>query len=118
MSTMDLDFIDEVLGTTRSKTNSTEYLREFLSSGELGREIDLTLGSFAGKSCKQVKMALDNARKRINEETATLVIPGGLDLQIRVLQETNGKRGAEKVVTSEKVYIINTKLVAEARKSK
>jgi len=116
--TLDLDMIDEVLGTTRSRTNSAEYVREFINSGELGREIDLTAGSFIGKSARQVKMALDSARKKVSDETGNLLIPGGTDVQIRVKQDTNGKRGDDKIVHSEHVFIINTKLVAEARASK
>lgn len=115
MSTLSLDDITGILGETRSKTNAGEYLRDFLSSGELGREVDLNTGSFAGKPAKVVKTALDNARKKVNDETGQLVIPGGTDIQVRVKQVTNGKKGDEKVVLEEHLYIINTKLVAEAR---
>lgn len=114
---MDLNEIDQIMGSTRSKLNSTEYVREFINSGELGREIDLSVGAFMGKSAHQVKMALDSARKKVSDETGTLVIPGGTDVQVRVKQETNGKRGDDKVVLSEKLFIINTRLVAEARAS-
>lgn len=114
---MDLNEIDEVLGTTRSKLNSSEYVRDFINSGEMGREVDLTVGAFMGKSAHQVKMALDSARKKVSDETGTLVIPGGTDVQVRVKQETNGKRGDDKVVLSERLFIINTRLVAEARAS-
>lgn len=118
MSEMTLDMIDGILGSTRSKLNSTEYVRDFINSGELGREVDLTSGAFLGKSAHQVKMALDAARKKVSDETGTLVIPGGTDVQIRVKQETNGKKGDEKKVLSEKLFIINTRLVAEARASR
>ena len=114
---MDLNEIDQIMGSTRSKLNSTEYVREFINSGELGREIDLSVGAFMGKSAHQVKMALDSARKKVSDETGTLIIPGGTDVQVRVKQETNGKRGDDKVVISEKLFIINTRLVAEARAS-
>lgn len=112
---LDLSAIDEILGTTRSKLNSSEYVRDFLNSGEMGREVDLTTGAFVGKNAKQVKMALDAARKKVSDETGMLAIPGGTDIQVRIKQETNGKKGAEKVVTSERLFIINTRLVAEAR---
>jgi len=114
---MDLSQIDDILGSTRSKLNSSEYVRDFLASGEMGREVDLTAGSFVGKSAKQVKMALDSARKKVNDETGTLAIPGGTDIQVRVKQETNGLKGDKKVVVSEHLFIINTRLVAEARSS-
>lgn len=114
---LDLAMIDEVMGSTRSKLNSSEYVRDFINSGELGREVDLSAGAFMGKSAHQVKMALDSARKKVSDETGQLVIPGGTDVQVRVKQETNGKKGDEKVVLSEKLFIINTRLVAEARAS-
>jgi hypothetical protein len=112
---MSLDDIDGVLSETRSKTNAAEYLREFLASGELGREIDLQAGSFIGKSCKQVKTALDIARKKVSDETGNLLIPGGTDLQVRIKEVTNGKKGDEKEVLESHVFIINTRLVAAAR---
>ncbi len=115
--TLSLDMIDEVLGSTRSKLNSSDYVKDFLASGEMGREVDLGAGSFVGKSAKQVKMALDSARKKVSDETGTLAIPGGTDIQVRIKQETNGLKGDKKVVISERLFIINTKLVAEARAS-
>ena len=107
--------IGGILSETRSKTNAAEYLREFLQSGELGREVDLNAGTFAGKPAKVIKTALDNARKKVNDETGKLVIPGGTDVQVRVKQVTNGKKGDEKKVIEEHLFVINTKLVAEAR---
>jgi hypothetical protein len=115
VQTLSLDDITGILGSTRSKTNAGEYVQDFLSSGELGREVDLNAGSFAGKDAKTVKTALDNARKKVNDETGALVVPGGTDVQVRIKQETNGKKGKDKEVLSEKLFIINTKLVAEAR---
>ena len=112
---MDLAQIDDVLGKTRSKTNATEYVRDFLASGEMGREVDLSAGTFVGKSAHQIKMALDVARKKVSDETGQLVIPGGTDIQVRIKQTTNGKKGADKVVLDEKLFIINTKMVAESR---
>jgi hypothetical protein len=110
-----LEDITGILGETRSKTNAGEYLTDFLNSGELGREVDLNAGSFAGKSAKQVKTALDNARKKVNDETGQLVVAGGTDVQVRVKQTTNGKKGKEKEILSEQLFVINTRLVAEAR---
>lgn len=112
---MDLTEIDNILGTTRSKLNSSEYVRDFIESGELGREVDLNAGAFIGKTASQVKMALDSARKKVSDETGQLVISGGTDVQVRVKQETNGKRGKEKEVISERLFVINTRLVSEAR---
>ena len=112
---LSLDDINDILGSTRSKTNAGEYVQEFLESGELGREVDLSAGSFAGKPAKVIKTALDNARKKVNDETGKLVIPGGTDVQVRVKQVTNGKKGDEREVLEEHLFIINTKKVAEAR---
>lgn len=112
---MDLSEIDDVLGTTRSKLNSSEYVRDFISSAEMGREVNLDAGAFVGKSAKQVKMALDSARKKVSDETGSLLIPGGTDIQVRIKQETNGKKGDEKVILNERLFIINTRLVADAR---
>lgn len=111
---LSLDAINEILGGTRSKTDAGGYLRDFLASGELGRQVNLTAGSFAGKTPKQIKTALDNARKKVNDETGTLAIPGGTDVQVRVKQETEGK-GKDKVIKAEYLFVINTKLVAEAQ---
>jgi hypothetical protein len=113
-----LDQVDEILGSTRSKTNAGEYLTEFLASGELGREVNLQAGSFIGKTAKQVKTALDIARKKVSDTTGNLMIPGGTDVQVRVKQITNGKKGDAKVILEEHVFVINTKLVAEARAAK
>lgn len=114
-TTLDLNAIDGILAETRSKTNAGEYLRDFLASGELGREVDLTAGTFAGKPAKVIKTALDNARKKVNDETGKLVIDGGTDVQVRVKQVTNGEKGDKKKVLEEHLYVINTKKVAEAR---
>src|SRR5882724_2047754 len=113
-----LEQIVGVLGTTRSKTDAAGYIEAFLRSGELGKEVDLSAGSFAGKEARQVKTSLDNARKKMNEETKELQIPGGLDVQVRISQDTNGKKGKEKVVNAEHLFIINTKLVGEAQAAK
>jgi hypothetical protein len=115
MADLTLEDITGILGETRSKTNAGEYLSNFIQSGELGREVDLNAGTFAGKPAKVIKTALDNARKKVNDETGTLVIPGGTDIQVRVKQQTNGEKGDKKVVLSEQLFVINTKLVAEAR---
>jgi len=77
---LDLAEIDNVLGQTRSKTNAAEFLRTFLDSGKLGIEVDLNSGSFVGKDAKQVKMAFDNARKKVSDIIGELVIAGGTDV--------------------------------------
>lgn len=100
MSELSLDAINEILAGTRSRTNSTQYVHDFVASGELGKEVDLTSGTFAGKDAKKVKTALDNARKKMTED-GKLVIPEGPSVAVRV------KDG--------KVFIINTALVAKAQ---
>ena len=96
----EIDFVTELLAGSRSRTNSGAYVSEFLSSGELYREVDLKTGTFAGKDAKKVKTALDNARKKMTED-GKLVIPEGINVAVRV------KDGA--------VYLVNTTLFAEAQ---
>lgn len=99
-TTLSLESINEILAGTRSRTNAGAYVTEFIGSGELGREVDLASGTFAGKEAKKVKIALDNARKKMTDD-GKLVIPEGPSIAVRV------KDG--------KVFIINTALVAEAQ---
>jgi hypothetical protein len=97
---LDLNEINEILAGTRSRTNAGAYVSEFVASGDLGREVDLTSGTFAGKDAKKVKTALDNARKKMTDD-GKLVIPEGPQIAVRV------KDG--------KVFLINTALVAQAQ---
>lgn len=96
----EIDFVTELLAGSRSRTNSGAYVSEFITSGELYREVDLKTGTFAGKDAKKVKTALDNARKKMTED-GKLVIPEGINVAVRV------KDGA--------VYLVNTTLFAEAQ---
>lgn len=100
MSEMSLAEINEILAGTRSRTDSGAYVSEFIASGELGRPVDLTSGTFAGKDPKKVKTALDNARKKVTDQGG-FVIPEGKNVAVRV------KDG--------RVIIINTALVAAAQ---
>lgn len=92
--------LTEILAGTRSRTDAAGYIRGFLESGKLGDVVDLTSGTFAGKDVKKVKTALDNARKKTDDE-GRLIIPEGPTVAVRV------KDG--------KCFVINTKLVAEAQ---
>lgn len=94
-----LDEINEILAGTRSRTNAGSFLSEFVKSGELGKKVDLQSGTFAGKDAKKVKIALDNARKKTNDD-GSLVLPEGPTIAVRV------KDG--------NVFVINTALVSEA----
>jgi hypothetical protein len=96
----EIDFVTELLAGSRSRTNSGAYVSEFLSSGELYRQVDLATGTFAGKDAKKVKTALDNARKKMTED-GKLVIPEGINVAVRV------KDG--------QVFLVNTTLFAEAQ---
>lgn len=98
--TLDLAAVTEILAGTRGRTNAGVYISDFLSSDELAREVDLNTPSWAGKDAKKVQTALNNARKKVTED-GQFVIPGGKDVAVRV------KDG--------KVFVINTKLVAEAQ---
>ena len=43
----ELDFVSELLAGSRSRTNSGAYISEFISSGELYREVDLKTGKIS-----------------------------------------------------------------------
>ena len=98
--TLSLEDITSILAGTRSRTNSGAYVADFAKSGELGRKVDLTSGTFAGKEAKKVKTSLDGARKKMTDD-GKLVIPEGPQIAVRV------KDG--------QVFLINTALVAEAQ---
>jgi hypothetical protein len=98
----DLAFVGDILAGSRSRTNSGAVVSDFLDSGELFREVNLTSGSFAGKEPKKVKTALDNARKKMNDD-GKLVIADGINVAVRI------KDG--------KVFLINTTLFAAAQEA-
>ena len=68
----ELDFVSELLAGSRSRTNSGAYISEFISSGELYREVDLKTGTFAGKDAKKVKtdLGMKYGRTRYDIEAA------------------------------------------------
>ena len=44
-------------------------MRQILESGAKGVQVDLEQGTFAGKKAQSVKTGLDNARKKLDEDT-------------------------------------------------
>lgn len=84
--------IAELLAKGRARGAYDPVLADFLASGEAGIEVEAS-GALAGRTSKQIKTGLDNARKRTNEN-GKLVHEGGNN--VRVI-EADGS-----------VYLINT----------
>lgn len=85
--------IQELLAAGRTRGAYGTVLSTFLESGNPGEEVDLTSGPIAGKSSKQAKTGLDNARKRTDDKGA-LVYAGAQN--VRVIEQDGH------------VYLINT----------
>lgn len=108
---IDAQTIQMLLSKSKTRGDYDADLREFLSSGEAGVEIDLSTGRFAGKRAKQVKTGFDNARKKSNDEG--LVHPGGKTVKVVAINDKNNDDGTPKGETEEHVYLINTALLGE-----
>lgn len=72
MSALTLDAIQELLSSSRARGDYDQVLDEFLKSGEMGIEVDLTSGPLAGKNndkgAKNVITGFKNASKRMNDD--------------------------------------------------
>lgn len=95
MSSIDTDKIQSLLAGGRQRGVAGKVIKDFLDSGEAGIEVPLDEGAFKGKTAKQAKMALDNAKKSSNANG--LVFAAGPDLRTFV----------EKDGDTERVYLIN-----------
>jgi hypothetical protein len=102
---LDPNMIQQLLSRTRSRGEYDEELSEFLSSGQVGVEIALTEGRFAGKGAKQVKTGFDNARKKTNANG--LVHAGGQNVKVVAVTPKEGEEGEEHL------YLINQALVGQ-----
>lgn len=94
---LDADTIAALLAGQKSRGDYDRVITEFLTSGEPGWLVDLETGPLAGKSAKQVKTGLDNARKR-TDQAGKLVHEGGADIKV--------------ILNDEKAYVINTAVAA------
>lgn len=110
------EMIQQLLSTSKSRGEYDGVLREFLSSGEAGIEVDLQSGPLQGKRAKQVKVGFDNARKKTNEAGA--VHPGGKGVRvIAITGKVAGEDGKEVDAPNNEndhVYLINTALAGGA----
>jgi len=95
---LDAAKIQELLAVGRTRGAYGTVLSNFLESGEPGIEVPLDSGEIAGKSSKQAKTGLDNARKRTDEKGG-LVYAGAQN--VRVIEQDG------------KVYLINTSVTSE-----
>jgi len=92
--------ITELLSQTKSRGDYDAVLKDFLSSGEAGIEVDLESGRLAGKRAKMVKVGFDNARKKSKD--GKIVHEGGLDVQVIAV---NGENQSD-----DHIYLINKAL--------
>lgn len=71
MSALTIDAIQELLAGSRARGDYDQVLDEFLKSGEMGIEVDLTNGPLAGKNtekgAKNVVTGFKNAAKRMDD---------------------------------------------------
>jgi hypothetical protein len=103
--------IQKLLKKGRTRGDYESVIRSFLQGGEAGVEIDLVNGPFAGKTGSQVKIGLDNARKRVDPNTGQPAVQGGHSLKI-VKVGKDPKEGEE--AEDQHVYIIDTSKVQAA----
>jgi hypothetical protein len=72
MSALSIDQIQALLAGSRARGDYDEVLSNFLSSGEMGIEVDLNNGPLAGKNtekgAKNVVTGFKNAAKRMNDD--------------------------------------------------
>lgn len=63
------DLINSLLASSKQRGQYDTELKAILETGAKGVQIDLENGTFAGKKAQSVKTGLDNARKKLDEET-------------------------------------------------
>jgi hypothetical protein len=90
--------IQELLAAGRTRGAYGSVLKSFLDSGEAGIEVPLDSGEIAGKSSKQAKTGLDNARKR-TDDNGKLVYEGSQN--VRVIEQEGH------------VFLINTSVTSD-----
>lgn len=81
MSALSPDQIAALLAKGRTRGDYDRVLRDFVESGEAGIEVPLSEGALAGKTSKQAKTGLDNARKRTNDQ-GKLVVEGAQNVKV------------------------------------
>ena len=92
MTALTPDKIAELLAKGRARGAYDPVISDFLASGEAGIEVEVN-GALTGRTSKQIKTGLDNARKR-TDSNGKLVHEGGNTVRV--------------VEADDKVYLINT----------
>jgi hypothetical protein len=100
--------ITELLSKQRTRGDYGTVIRNFLESNEAGIEVPLDSGPLAGKTADQVKIGLDNARKRVDSNTGQPDFPQGHALKVVKV----GKEGED-----QHVYLIDTSKVTAQSQS-
>jgi len=104
------DQITEILAGTRSRGAGTEYLAQFIESGEAGEEVDLSSGPLAGKEPGAAFTALQNAKKRTKTAPDGSVVPTNPEFgKIQIRKKNHGSKDAP----DWHVYVINTELLEQ-----
>lgn len=103
MSALSPEMITELLQKQRTRGDYETVIRNFLETGEQGIEVPLDSGPLTGKTAEQVKIGLDNARKRVGSDGKPS-IEGGHAL--KVVKVGNADKNEE-----QHVYLIDTSKV-------
>jgi len=64
LETLDMEAIAQLLQSSRQRGQYDIELRNFIEGGEVGAEVDLTSGVFAGKKPQTVKTGFEGAARR------------------------------------------------------
>lgn len=79
---LSLDMINELLSSSKTRGDYEQELRNFISSDEVGIEVDLTSGTLTGKDPKNVATGFNNARKKMNADTGQPSVAGGMFVKV------------------------------------
>lgn len=108
VSALTPDMIQDLLAGSRTRGAGTEVIKDFITSGDAGIEVDLNSGPLAGKNPGQAYITLTNAKKRTrtNEDGSTvLAMPEAA--KVRVIKRNSG----DKENPEWHVFLVNTDLV-------
>lgn len=111
MAGLSQDEIQGLLSKARTRGEYDVYLKEFLETGEAGIEVDRETGLMAGKSADQIKVGLENAKKRTND--AGEFVHGDRVKTVKVIKKTDEEDKKNDALMS--VYLIDTARVEGAQ---
>lgn len=115
MTALSADQIQDLLAGARSRGEYDTYLKEFLESGDAGRLVDRESGTLAGKRAEQVKVGIENAKKRTND-AGQFLHPGAQSIKVirKAPEGPDGKPMKDPPDNEVMIYIIDTsKVVAQ-----